>query len=159
MNSPDGSLNVTLQVAVASTEVPDHIDCAAWIEAALVTGKHPAAGTVTVRLVDEQDSAQLNSTYRHKAGPTNVLAFPGPGRDFPGPDTTAELGDLVICWPVTCHEAAEQGKTALNHLTHLVVHGTLHLIGYDHQQVDEAEHMEQLEIRALNQLGIANPYA
>ena len=163
MNEPAASPRVVLQVAVANDDVPQEDQCAAWVAAALANaapdGDVPVTGSVTVRLVDEQESATLNATYRHRDGPTNVLAFPGPAHTLPGTAEAAELGDLVVCWPLTCREAAQQGKTAQDHCAHLVVHGTLHLIGYDHERAEEAERMERLETRVLDTLGIDNPYA
>ena len=157
MNGTDQGLSVELQVAVNEPAGLAQADCRTWVAAALKAAGHPLAGSLTVRLVDETESESLNSQYRNKPGPTNVLAFPGPGEAVP--DGPAELGDLAVCWPVTENEAAAQEKPVLQHFAHLVVHGTLHLIGYDHVQAGEAEAMEQLEISALKQMGIANPYA
>jgi probable rRNA maturation factor len=155
-------LYVDLQVAVDGFFVPDDADCRAWVGAALSAGSRTVSGVVTVRLVSEDESAALNSSYRDKPGPTNVLAFSGPGDtlaitngDVAG---DAELGDLVICLPVACREADEQGKQPKAHLAHLVVHGTLHLIGYDHEHEADAEHMESLEVEVLGELGFADPY-
>jgi probable rRNA maturation factor len=97
---------------------------------------------VTVRLVDEAESRELNHTYRGKDKPTNVLSFPfeaPPGLELP------LLGDLVICRQVVEAEAVEQGKPLMAHWAHMVVHGSLHLLGYDHIEDEEAEEMEQLE--------------
>ena len=154
-------LQVDLQVAADKSAVPDGADWVAWVGAALSAGGRSASGVVTVRLVAEEESAALNSTYRDKPGPTNVLAFSGPGElmsEVAVEQALLEHGDLVICLPIACREAVEQGKPPVAHLAHLVVHGTLHLIGYDHQQEADAERMESLEVRALNGLGIANPY-
>jgi len=105
---------------------------------------------VTLRIVDEAESRSLNCEFRDKDKPTNVLAFP---YDIPG-----YLGDLVVCAPVVSNEAQEQDKELLAHWAHLLIHGTLHLQGYDH--VDESERlvMEALEIKLLEQLGFPNPY-
>lgn len=105
-----------------------------------------------------EEGAELNSTWRHKQGPTNVLAFPGPGAALP-PGVPREYGDLVICLPVVLREAAEQGKPPVAHLAHLVVHGTLHLLGYSHEAEADAARMEALETRVLATLGLADPYA
>jgi len=167
-----GPLRVELQVAADESVVPDDADWRTWVGAALSAGGRGASGVVTVRLVTEDESAALNSTYRNQPGPTNVLAFPGPG-DEPAlgnsesvnSDLTGdvvgevELGDLVICLPVAFREADQQGKRPVAHLAHLVVHGTLHLIGYDHAPETDAERMESLEVRVLSRLGFANPYA
>jgi len=155
-------LRVDLQVAVDGFVVPDDADCRAWVGAALSGGGRTASGVVTVRLVSEDESAALNSSYRDKPGPTNVLAFSGPGEapEIANGDVTGdtELGDLAICLPVACREADEQDKQPIAHLAHLVVHGTLHLIGYDHEHEADAERMESLEVKVLGGLGFANPY-
>ena len=109
----------------------------------------------TVRFVDRTESRSLNHQYRGKDKPTNVLSFPfesPPGIELP------LLGDLVICAPVISEEAQEQNKTVRNHYAHMVVHGILHLLGYDHIDEAEAQQMEALEIRVLAELGIDDPY-
>ncbi|MGZ8237169.1 MAG: rRNA maturation RNase YbeY [Methylobacter sp.] len=110
---------------------------------------------IVVRIVDEQESAELNEQYRHKSGPTNILSFPV---DLPEGIELDLLGDLVICAPVVEKEALEQGKTLTHHWAHIIVHGVLHLLGYDHIEDDEAELMENKEIAILNKLQIDNPY-
>ena len=109
----------------------------------------------TVRFVDRTESRSLNHQYRGKDKPTNVLSFPfesPPGIELP------LLGDLVICAPVISEEAQEQNKTVRNHYAHMIVHGILHLLGYDHIDEAEAQQMEALEIRVLAELGIDDPY-
>lgn len=111
---------------------------------------------VTIRIVGETEGRRLNQTWRQRNYPTNVLSFPfdsPPGLNLP------QLGDLVICSPVVLREALAQQKTPESHWAHLVVHGTLHLLGYDHQDTAQAELMETLEINILTQLGYPNPYA
>ncbi|MFO7604462.1 MAG: rRNA maturation RNase YbeY [Gammaproteobacteria bacterium] len=151
------SIHVDVQRALPQAEPTDQ-QLEAWVVAAL-QGRRDAA-ELTVRIVDRDESAALNQTYRHKAGPTNVLSFPfelPPGLDQ---DTVADLlGDLVICAPVVAAQAGEQHKSPEAHWAHMVVHGTLHLLGYDHLEPQQAEAMEGLEISILNQLGFANPYA
>lgn len=113
-----------------------------------------------IACVDVAESHKLNLEYRGKDKPTNVLSFMSeiPDEVLPMLDAVP-LGDLVICIPVVLQEAAEQQKTVLNHFTHLLVHGVLHLAGYDHETSDEdAEEMEALEIEILAKLGIDNPY-
>jgi probable rRNA maturation factor len=124
-----------------------------WAEAALADIDEDCE--LSIRLVDEDESAELNSQYRGKNGPTNVLSFPF---DAPVEIIPRLLGDLVICVPVVEREAAEQSKASEHHWAHMVVHGCLHLLGYDHIDDDEAEEMEALEIRILQSLHIANPY-
>jgi len=156
------SLRVELQIAADEALVPDDVAWESWVSAALFACEQPVSGVITVRLVTEDESATLNLSYRDKPGSTNVLAFPGPGDDLVinNSDATVEmeLGDLVICLPVACREASEQGKRPVAHLAHLVVHGTLHLIGYDHQREADAERMESLEVQILRKLDFANPY-
>ncbi|MBK4783704.1 rRNA maturation RNase YbeY [Pantoea sp. Cy-640] len=124
-----------------------------WLEAA-VTPFQPES-EVTIRLVDEAESHELNLTYRGKDKPTNVLSFPfeaPPGIELP------LLGDLIICRQVVEQEAAEQGKSPEAHWAHMVVHGTLHLLGYDHIEDEEAEEMEALETEIMLALGYPDPY-
>ncbi len=111
---------------------------------------------ITVRIVDEAESHHLNLTYRGKDRPTNVLSFP-----FECPDEVELplLGDLVICRQVVEREAEEQGKPLLAHWAHMVVHGSLHLLGYDHIKEDEAVEMESLETKIMTELGFADPYS
>jgi probable rRNA maturation factor len=157
--SDAGVLQVRLQLADAGFGVPDDANWTTWVGAALSVGDRPLAGIVTVRLVSEDESAGLNLSYRNKSGATNVLAFPGPGDELAMPDVEPELGDLVICLSLACREAEEQGKRPVDHLAHLVVHGTLHLIGYDHEQETDARRMESIEVRVRGGLGLANPCA
>jgi probable rRNA maturation factor len=110
---------------------------------------------VTIRLVDADESAGLNGQYRNKTGPTNVLSFPF---EAPAGITVPLAGDLIICAPVVEKEAREQRKSPDQHWAHMVVHGMLHLQGYDHIEDDEAEVMEALEVRLLSRLGFSNPY-
>lgn len=110
---------------------------------------------LSIRVAGSQESAEFNQQYRKKAGPTNVLSFPF--EDPPGV-VTGILGDLLLCAPVVLQEADEQGKTAEQHWAHMLVHGVLHLYGYDHLKVDEAEAMEALETRILADLGFPQPY-
>jgi probable rRNA maturation factor len=111
---------------------------------------------VTIRIVDEVESNDLNLTYRGKDKPTNVLSFPfecPPGvEDFP------LLGDLIICRQVVEQEASEQQKTLESHWAHMVIHGSLHLLGYDHIEDDEAEEMEALEKEFMHTLNFPDPY-
>lgn len=110
-------------------------------------------GDVVVLLADDQALAELNAGYRGKAGPTNVLSFPAPESARP------HLGDVAVAYGVCRREADEQGKRLEHHLMHLVAHGVLHLVGYDHQSDGEAEIMEALERKVLQGLGAPDPYA
>lgn len=143
-----------IQIATAHPRLPSAEDFTRWVAAAL-----PAAQQhweLTIRLVDEAESQELNHTYRHKDKPTNVLSFPS---DLPPELNIPLLGDLIMCAPLVESEAREQGKTASAHWAHLTVHGCLHLLGYDHQDDIEAEAMEAMETRILDGLGFADPYA
>lgn len=134
---------------------PIDADFRRWCELALQQRK--ADSEMTIRLVDEAEARELNHTYRHKDYATNVLSFPA---DVP--DELLDiplLGDLVICVAVVEREAVEQGKSLEAHWAHLVIHGCLHLLGYDHIEDEEAEEMESLERELLAQLGHPDPYA
>ncbi|AOA60017.1 rRNA maturation RNase YbeY [Acinetobacter larvae] len=115
---------------------------------------------IGIACVDEQQSQTLNATYRQKNKPTNVLSFPSEVPESVLPMLAARpLGDLVICIPVVLAEAEQQQKTALEHFSHMLVHGTLHLLGYDHETSEQdAEEMEALEIAILHKLGYDDPY-
>ncbi|MCW9699401.1 rRNA maturation RNase YbeY [Avibacterium sp. 20-129] len=110
---------------------------------------------ITIRVVDEAESQMLNATYRGKDYPTNVLSFPF---ECPEEVELPLLGDLVICRQVVEREAKEQDKPLMAHWAHMVVHGCLHLLGYDHIEDDEAEEMESLETEIMQELGFADPY-
>jgi len=151
-------MTLDVQIATDCIELPDSNSLSLWVELAIESAHEGAE--VVVRVVDEAESAELNKTYRKKNGPTNVLSFP-----FEMPEGLPEealsvdtLGDLVICAPVVLKEAAEQGKDSLAHWAHMVIHGCLHLQGYDHIEAQEAQVMEALEIKLLKSIGINNPY-
>lgn len=110
-------------------------------------------GGVTILLTDDDSVAELNARFRGKTGPTNVLSFPAPE------NPEQHLGDVALAWGVCAREAAEQGKPLAHHLQHLVAHGVLHLLGYDHLTEAEAEEMEALERQILAGLGVPDPYA
>lgn len=149
-----GSIFVDLQIATENLEgLPTEDQIVQWATAAV----QPEGDEVemTVRIVDEAESHELNLTYRGKDRPTNVLSFP-----FECPDEVALplLGDLVICRQVVEREAVEQEKPLMAHWAHMVVHGSLHLLGYDHIEDDEAEEMESLETQIMQGLGFDDPY-
>ncbi|CDF82098.1 putative rRNA maturation factor [Pseudomonas knackmussii B13] len=148
-------LELDLQIASEAPGLPDEAQLRPWCELALRQRKNDSE--LTIRLVDEPEGRELNRTWRHKDYATNVLSFPA---DVP--DELLDiplLGDLVICVPVVEREAAEQGKEPAAHWAHLVIHGCLHLLGYDHIEDDEAEEMEALERQLLAELGYPDPYA
>jgi len=145
---------VDLQIAYDG-KTPEVAQFQRWIEAASQDQSGLSNFELSIRLVDESESAALNSTYRGKTGPTNVLSFPF---DSPIPMEPRLLGDLIVCVPVVEKEALEQNKMIDDHWAHLVVHGYLHLLGYDHIEQTEAEVMEKLEIDILQSLNITDPY-
>lgn len=149
-----GKMIIDLQIACEQeTGLPTAEQIEQWATAAV----QPQSDEVemTVRIVDEAESHDLNLTYRGKDRPTNVLSFP-----FECPDEVELplLGDLVICRQVVEREAQEQDKPVMAHWAHMVVHGSLHLLGYDHIEDDEAEEMESLEAQIMTGLGFADPY-
>ncbi len=125
-----------------------------WAEAALRSARK-RSGEISVVLVDEPEGRALNLQYRGRDYATNVLSFPV---ELPPGVRSPLLGDLVICAPVIAREAAEQRKLLSDHYAHMVIHGTLHLLGHDHIDDADAERMEHLERRILARLGIADPY-
>lgn len=142
-----------VQYASTAEEIPDQEQFKTWLEAALADRGRDVE--VVIRIVDEPESAELNQQFRQKTGPTNVLSFPV---QLPEPVTIDLIGDLVICGPVVLAEAKQQNKRCHDHWAHLVIHGVLHLLGYDHVEDAQAELMEAQEIFILKQLNINNPY-
>ena len=149
-----GKMIIDLQIAC---EQEAGLPTAEQIEQWATVAVQPQTDEVemTVRIVDEAESHALNLNYRGKDRPTNVLSFP-----FECPDEVELplLGDLVICRQVVEREAQEQGKPLMAHWAHMVVHGSLHLLGYDHIEDDEAEEMESLETQIMIGLGFVDPY-
>ena len=141
-----------MQLACHRDDVPEVSEIHAWLDAA----NEGDDAEVLVRVVDEDESASLNKAYRHKTGATNVLSFPF---EVPEGVPNDQLGDIVICAAVVCREAAEQGKSLKAHWAHMVVHGMLHLQGYDHVVAADAEIMENKECCILHGLGYADPYS
>lgn len=152
-------INVDFQIEFEGEQLPTHEDVSLWASTALDGLKEQA--DLSVVLVGPEESQRLNSEFRGKDKPTNVLSFP-----FEVPEELANLdidightiGDLIICVPVVEKEAIEQNKPLMHHWAHMVVHGCLHLIGYDHIKDDEAEVMENLERQILAKLDINDPY-
>jgi len=147
------SIILDLQLASTASDLPTESQIQQWLDAAILPFQ--AEAEVTVRIVDESESQQLNFDYREKDKPTNVLSFPfqcPPGIELP------LLGDLVICAGVVAQEAKEQQKTLTAHWAHMVVHGSLHLLGFDHINDADALEMEAEEIQILAELGFADPY-
>lgn len=148
-------VELDLQLATAAGDLPGEAQLRQWCELAL--RQRTAPSELTIRIVDEAEGRELNHTWRGKDYATNVLSFPAEIPD--GLLDIPLLGDLVICAPVVAREAAEQSKRAEAHWAHLVIHGCLHLLGYDHIDDAEAEEMEALERQLLAELGHPDPYA
>ncbi|MCL1050645.1 rRNA maturation RNase YbeY [Shewanella abyssi] len=153
MTNAQTSVDLDLQIAVDTVKLPSAQELELWVKTALRESMDHAE--LTIRIVDSAESQMLNNTYRGKDKPTNVLSFPfeaPPGIELP------LLGDLVVCAAVVEQEAIDQQKTLTAHWAHMVVHGCLHLLGYDHIDDMEAEEMESLETQLLESLGYNNPY-
>jgi probable rRNA maturation factor len=148
---------IEVQWAIEPEALPTEAQCTQWVNA--VFQRTGIVGDLTIRIVSPEEIQALNDQYRHKNKPTNVLSFP-----FEVPQDIADalgnryLGDLVICADVVAQEAQMQHKPLDAHWAHMVVHGTLHLLGYDHITEPQASEMEALEIQVLADLGFANPY-
>ncbi|MCX8729537.1 rRNA maturation RNase YbeY [Gilliamella sp. B2969] len=143
-----------LQIASEETDnLPSETQIMQWLDVILPQFMDQAE--ITIRIVDQAESQQLNNTYRHKDKPTNVLSFPF---ESPIEIDVPLLGDLIICKQVVEAEAQEQHKSLTSHWAHMIVHGCLHLLGYDHILDEEAEEMENIEIDIMRQLGFDNPY-
>ena len=156
MSSPSQAL-IDIQRPADTAGTPDDEQLRGWAMAALAAAG--ADGDITLRLADEAEMSELNSTYRGKEGTTNVLSFPFEAPEgLPAEAMPPLLGDIIICPPVVAREAAEQGKTETAHWAHMVIHGVLHLCGFDHQAAADAEQMESLETGILESAGFADPY-
>ena len=147
------TLEVEVQLAVDQTDLPSAAQITTWVRAAWQQSSTDAE--VVVRICEEDESRQLNHEFRGKDKPTNVLSFPY--EPHPGIELH-HAGDLLICAPVVVREATEQGKSADAHWAHMLVHGMLHLQGYDHQDDAQAEEMESFETNILTALGFPAPY-
>lgn len=142
-------IEIDIQVATKQKDIPSKKQLKTWSKAALQQDQ----AQIGIRIVDEKESASLNENYRHKKGPTNVLSFP-----LNSPYSEGLVGDIVICAPVVSQEADTLKKTLQEHWAHLVVHGMLHLQGYDHTVETDAKVMEEEEARILATLGFSHPY-
>lgn len=145
--------HLEVQVVYAAPGLPTKAQIQQWVDACLQDdGKETE---IVVRIVDVHESSQLNKQFRHKPGPTNILSFPA---EIPEDFGLNLLGDLVVCAPVLEREAREQQKLLSYHWAHIIIHGVLHLLGYDHIVDEDAEVMETKEITILQGLNIPNPY-
>ncbi|KAB2825444.1 rRNA maturation RNase YbeY [Aliivibrio finisterrensis] len=148
------SIELDLQIACEDESgLPSGKELMTWLNA--VIPQFQPQAELTIRIVDEKESHELNHEYRGKDKPTNVLSFPFEAP--PGIEIDL-LGDLIICRQVVESEAIEQNKPLLAHWAHMVVHGSLHLLGYDHVEDDEAEEMESLETELMQGMGFEDPY-
>ena len=147
-----------MQLACEGIAVPSADVVTSWISRAVETVADLAAAEVSVRVVDADEMRALNREYRDKDKPTNVLSFPADRIIGMPAGEPVLLGDIVVCASVVHTEAAEQGKSDTDHWAHMLVHGTLHLLGFDHVLDEEAAAMEALETRILASQGIADPY-
>jgi probable rRNA maturation factor len=154
-------MTVDIQYACEDAGVPDEHEIRLWVELAAERSNRLPEQPVdfAIRIVGEAEIQTLNQLYRNKDSATNVLSFSaGTIAGLPA-DAPRQMGDIVVCAAVVRDEALRQGKSLADHWAHMLVHGTLHLLGYDHTRDAEAEEMEQLEIAVLGSRGIANPYA
>lgn len=147
------SVRIDVQVAGGRSGLPSVAKLRHWARSALAGRR--AAAELSLRIVDAAESQALNRQFRGKDQPTNVLAFPA---DLPPELELPLLGDVVICREVVAAEAAAQGKPAEAHWAHMVIHGTLHLLGFDHQEPAQAAEMEAVEAELLAELGWPDPY-
>ncbi|QBY05388.1 rRNA maturation RNase YbeY [Thalassotalea sp. HSM 43] len=150
---PSEHICIDIQVACDNSELPNAEQLQRWADAALASYNKPFE--LTIRMVSSEESQQLNHEYRGKDKPTNVLSFPF---EVPEGIELDLLGDLVVCADVVEHEAKQQNKPLFAHWAHMIIHGCLHLLGFDHINEDDANEMEAIEIKLLAELGISNPY-
>ena len=142
-----------IQSASSSEDAPDDQSIKRWVSAVL--DSKTGDTELSVRIVDEDEGKALNETYRGASGPTNVLSFPF---DEKTPEPLPLIGDIVVCAPVVVREAKQQNKALNAHCAHMIIHGVLHLLGYDHQNDSEAATMEALETEIMQKLGFPPPY-
>ncbi len=157
----NATVSVDIQVASTVNSIPEESVMQSWVQAVVGELEVGRECEVSIRIVDEQEARELNKQYRDKDSVTNVLSFPADDEamvSLPA-DIPCSLGDIVICGPLVEREATDQGKEVESHWAHLLVHGTLHLLGHDHEVEAEAEEMEAIETRILGKRGVANPYA
>jgi probable rRNA maturation factor len=153
------SLTVDIQVA-CDGDIPAEAVIQRWVAAALGQSGRSANRPceIAVRIVDAEEIKTLNQLYRKQDKATNVLSFPGGEIDGLPDDATQMLGDIVVCAPIITREASEQGKAPVDHWAHMLVHGTLHLLGFDHTNAAEAAEMEALETSILAAGNVTDPY-
>jgi probable rRNA maturation factor len=148
------TLIVDIQMASASEEAPDPQSIERWVSAAIDNQRDSTE--LSIRIVDTEEGQSLNEQFRGSTGATNVLSFPFENES---PEPLPLIGDIVICAPVVLKEASEQNKTLHAHWAHMIIHGVLHLLGYDHQNETDANLMESLETEIMQGLGFPPPYS
>ena len=148
------TLIVDIQMASASEEAPDPQSIERWVSAAV--GNQRDSTELSIRIVDTEEGRALNEQFRGSTGATNVLSFPFENES---PEPLPLIGDIVICAPVVRKEASDQNKTLNAHWAHMIIHGVLHLLGYDHQNETDANLMESLETEIMQGLGFPPPYS
>ncbi len=157
-----GTVQVDVQVALGVANVPEVSDIRKWLAKTISNVRTDTARDIeiSVRIVDEDEGSSLNRQYRGKDTATNVLSFPlmDAGSDGAPAGLPLALGDIVICGPVVAREASEQGRDSSDHWAHMLVHGALHLFGYEHETDEQAAEMESLEVRILADGGVQDPY-
>ncbi len=154
-----GKVTVDVQVASSVEHIPDLAEIGSWIEDTVAEAAGAGPCEVSVRIVDEEEGRELNKRFRDKDYATNVLSFPtDDSMELLPAELQGALGDIVICGPVVEREAGEQGKDIAHHWAHLLIHGTLHLLGHDHEIEAEARDMEAVETRILARRGVTDPY-
>ncbi len=147
---------INWQVAVKATGIPDKKEIQQWVSSVL-TDREIEKAELSLRVVSSEEIQALNKLYREKDKPTNVLSFPADVPEFVEL-ATPELGDIILCADVIHQEAIDQNKSLQAHYAHMVIHGVLHLLGYDHIEPQDADEMESIEIAILNSLQFPNPY-
>ena len=154
----DAAVAIEVQFAWTNDAVPSRSEIECWIRSTVTAAQVNEPVEVSVRIVDEAESRNMNRRYRGRDHATNVLSFPVGDAEFP-PGVRRPLGDIVVCGTVVQRESAEQGKSSADHWAHMLVHGTLHLLGFDHEIDTDAAKMESLETRILAAGGLGDPYA
>ena len=154
------ALTVDVQIACDDDGIPAESDIRAWVDAAVQQSGRTIVSNaeIAVRIVAADEIQSLNHCYRKQDATTNVLSFPaGTIEGLPG-DASLSLGDVVVCASVVSTEASEQGKQLADHWAHMLIHGTLHLLGFDHETEAEAAEMESLETKVLASQSVTDPY-
>ncbi len=154
------ALTVDVQIACDDNDIPAELDIRAWVDAAVQQSGRTIANNaeIAVRIVAADEIQSLNNSYREQDATTNVLSFPAGTIEGLPDDASQLLGDVVVCASVVSAEASEQGKQLADHWAHMLIHGTLHLLGFDHETEAEAAEMESLETKILASQSVTDPY-